>query len=169
MTVKNYLKLEFPSQAENIALARVAVAAFASQLDFTLPDLDDIRVAVSEAVTNVVVHAYANAGPGSPGSPGSQGSHGSHGGHGGPGKVFVEAEIGEDRVLTVRIADQGVGIADLEAARAAAGQGSGEHLGIGFSVMESCMDTLNVESESGRGTIVHLTKRAAGLPDGDES
>lgn len=146
---KNYIKLEFPAQPENIALARVAVAAFASQLDFTLPDLDDIRVAVSEAVTNVVVHAYPNAAA--------------------PGKVFVEAAIGADQTLEVRVADQGIGIADLEVARAAAGQGSGEHLGIGFNVMESCMDSLNVQSESGRGTIVHLTKKVARVPHEGQS
>ena len=141
---KNYLKLEFPAVAENIALARVAVAAFASQLDFTLPDIDDIRVAVSEAVTNVVVHAYPS-------------------GIDGTAKVFIETSL-DGEVLEIRIADQGTGIADLEAARAAAGQGNDEHLGIGFNIMESCMDSLDVQSQSGRGTIVQMTKKAERVP-----
>jgi stage II sporulation protein AB (anti-sigma F factor) len=139
----NHLKAEFPSLAANIPLARVIVAAFATQLDFTLPDLDDIRVAVSEAVTNAVVHAY----------PGFA-----------PGKVFIEVRT-EGEVLHVTVADQGAGMVDVGAARAAAGaQGDSERLGIGFDVIEACMDTLSVESESGRGTVVRMTKRRVAPP-----
>jgi stage II sporulation protein AB (anti-sigma F factor) len=133
--MKNYMRLEFPSFAENIGLARVTVASFASQLGFTVPELDDIKLAISEAVTNSIVHAYM----------------------GGAGRVLIEAEIDNGK-LEVRVLDEGCGILDIRAAMEPEYTTATDRMGLGFAFMSSCMDELEVESEPGRGTIVRMMK-----------
>lgn len=132
----NSLRLEFPSLPANVALARVCVAVFASQLDPSVSDVDDIKLAVSEAVTNAVLHAYPDQ----------------------PGMVRVVATL-SDGTVTVRVEDDGCGIADIDKAREPEFSTQPDHLGLGFAFMESAMDQVKVESEPGRGTVVTLIKR----------
>ncbi|MBE3589684.1 MAG: anti-sigma F factor [Firmicutes bacterium] len=134
----NHLTIEMPSRPENVGVARVSLAAFASQLDFTLAELEELKVAVSEAVTNCVLHAYP----------------------GRTGEVKVEAWISEGE-LGVRVTDWGVGIEDVEQARQAAYTSSQDpdHLGLGFTFMENFMDRVEVWSQPGAGTVVTMTKR----------
>ena len=126
--------MEIASRTENIALVRVAVAIFAGELDFTLGELEEIKVAMSEVVSNAVRHGYA----------------------GGEGTVRVEAEI-TGPWLVVTVEDRGRGMADVEAARAA-GSDDPERMGMGFLFMESFMDRVTVESTPGEGTRVRLEK-----------
>jgi len=129
--------LTIPAKSENEALARVTVAAFAGRLHPTLDELDDLRTAVSEAVTNAVVHGYPH----------------------GDGMITVRCNTQGQRI-TVEIADHGVGIADIEKAREpfyTTGP-SQERSGMGFTVMEAFTDTLLVESAPGKGTTVHMEK-----------
>lgn len=135
MEPQNELVLEFPSLPENVGLARVAVAAFAGQLDFTLAELEEVKVAVSEAVTNCVVHAY----------------------DGQPGRVRVVARRQGPR-LEVVVEDRGVGIPDIQQARQPAWSTDPDRMGLGFVFMESFMDGLEVESRVGEGTRVRMWK-----------
>lgn len=135
MELRNEVKLEFPSRAENVGLARVSMAAFAGQLDFTLPDLEEIKVAVSEAVTNCIVHAYGD----------------------GTGLIRVSATLG-DGSLKVTVEDWGRGITDVEQARQPSFSTEPERMGLGFVFMESFMDKVEVDSNPGRGTRVHMWK-----------
>jgi stage II sporulation protein AB (anti-sigma F factor) len=138
MNVLNEMKLEFLSRSANEALARSAVSQFAAQLDPTLEELGDIKTAVSEAVTNAVVHAYPDK----------------------LGQVFISARILEGGVLEVKVRDKGVGIEDIEGARAPLyTTGGEERSGMGFTIMESFMDKLKVRSAPGRGTTVAMRKR----------
>jgi stage II sporulation protein AB (anti-sigma F factor) len=134
----NTMELRLPSRQENVGVVRVAVAAFASALPFTLPELEELRVAVSEAAGNVALHAY----------PGEV------------GEMVVRARIA-DGALTVEVIDSGRGIADVEAARRPEFTTSQdpEHLGLGFTFMEQFSDELEVASEVGRGTRVRMVKR----------
>lgn len=136
---RNYLKMEFYSRAENVAVARLTVATMASQLDFTLSEIEEIKVAVSEAVSNAVIHAY----------PGEM------------GLIQVEVVL-EDGQLRVVVSDQGRGITDLAKARQPSFSTDPERMGLGFSFMESFMDTLEVSSRPGQGTRVEMTKRPTG-------
>jgi len=132
----NQMKLEFLSIPSNVAFARVAVAAFASQLDYTLTDLDEIKVAVSEAVGNAIIHGYENA----------------------PDKfVRVYAALTED-YLEIRVEDDGKGIDDVKKALQPAFSTDPERLGLGFVFIQSFMDDLKVESRPGSGTIVTMRK-----------
>jgi len=138
MNITNYIGLEFPSRSANEAFARQAVAAFAAQLDPTLEELGDIKTAVSEAVTNAIVHAYPDT----------------------IGKVKVRARILEDHVLEVSIRDWGRGISDVEQARQPLfTTGGEERSGMGFTIMESFMDSLRITSRVGKGTQVVLRRR----------
>ena len=138
MKFENYMILEFPSKSCNEAFARSAVACFASQLDPTLEELGDIRTAVSEAVTNAIVHAYPNE----------------------IGNVMLRCRILKDNVLDIVIKDKGVGIPDVEQAkRPAFTTGGTERSGMGFTIMESFMTTLSVSSQPGKGTSVHMRRR----------
>ncbi|MGE5553175.1 MAG: ATP-binding protein [Betaproteobacteria bacterium] len=129
----NYLRLEFPSRAENIGVVRLAVAAFASRLPFTVSDLQhDLRVAVSEIVTNAVVHGYPKR----------------------PGRVVVEAWV-EDGRLVVVVEDWGRGFNPEAAAEP---DPEGEHMGIGLQIVRACMDRVEIKSECGRGTRVRMEK-----------
>lgn len=140
----NYMKLEISAISVNEGFARSAVAAFALSLNPSLSELSDIKTAVSEAVTNGVVHAYK----------------------GGEGKIIVECstEQNEGGVLHIRVTDFGVGIQDVQQAVAPfyttlAGE---ERSGMGFTIMETFMDGFSVESEYGKGTSVYMQKRIGG-------
>ena len=138
MKFENYMILEFPSRSTNEAFARSAVACFASQMDPTLEELGDIRTAVSEAVTNCIVHAYPNA----------------------LGIITVRCRILKDNVLDIVVKDRGVGIADTEQARRPMfTTGGTDRSGMGFTIMESFMDEMRVRSRPGKGTTVVLRKR----------
>jgi len=134
----NYIKLEFPSRSVNEGFARSAVASFAAQLDPTLEELGDIKTAVSEAVTNAIVHAYPET----------------------IGKIALRAKIQRDNTIEITVRDSGAGIADLEQAKTPMfTTGGEERSGMGFTIMESFMDTLRVRSAPGRGTTVTMKKK----------
>ena len=138
MKFENYMILEFPSKSVNEAFARSAVACFAAQLDPTLEELGDIRTAVSEAVTNCIVHAYPE----------------------GFGMITLRCRILKDNMLDIVIKDKGIGIADLEQARRPAfTTGGGERSGMGFTIMESFMSSFEVTSIPGKGTTVHMRRK----------
>ncbi|MDR0858260.1 MAG: anti-sigma F factor [Oscillospiraceae bacterium] len=137
----NYIKFEFPSLSANEAFARNAVACFAAQLDPTLDEIGDIKTAVSEAVTNCIVHAYPED----------------------IGKVFVRCRFLADAALEIVVRDTGVGIADIAKAREPLyTTGGDERSGMGFSMMEGFTDYLRVTSKPGRGTTVTLRKKIGG-------
>ena len=136
----NYITLEFLSRSSNEAFARTAVACFAAQMDPTLGELEDIKTAVSEAVTNAIVHGYPNV----------------------LGKVLVKAKICEGNVLEVSVKDRGRGIPDVEKARQPMfTTGGEERSGMGFTIMESFMDHISVKSAPGKGTTMTLRKKLA--------
>ena len=138
MKFENYMILEFPSRSINESFARSAVACFASQMDPTLEDLGDIRTAVSEAVTNCIVHAYPD----------------------GFGIITLRCRILKDNVLDIVIKDKGVGIADLEQARRPTfTTGGAERSGMGFTIMEGFMTSFEVFSQPGKGTSIHMRRK----------
>ena len=138
MRAENYIKIEFPSRSVNEGFARAAAAAFAAQLDPTLEELGDIRTAVSEAVTNCIVHAYPDR----------------------LGRVSLRLRLFEDNSLEIQVKDWGVGIADVEEARRPMfTTGSAERSGMGFTIMESFMDAVKVRSRPGKGTVVTLRRK----------
>ena len=138
MKFENYMILEFPSKSANEAFARSAVACFAAQLDPTMEELGDIRTAVSEAVTNCIVHAYPS----------------------GLGMITVRCRILKDSVLDIVIKDKGVGISDIEKARQPMyTTGGSERSGMGFTIMESFMTSFSVVSQPGKGTSVHMRRK----------
>ena len=142
MKYKNHMKLEFPSNDCNEAFARSAVACFASQLNLTLEELGDIRTAVSEAVSNCIIHAYPN----------------------GLGIIILRCRILKDNTLDIVIKDRGVGISNLEQAKKPMyATGSGEQSGMGFTIMESFMTELSVTSIPGKGTTVHMKKESKNM------
>ncbi len=136
--MKNTMKIIFPAIPENESLARTVCAAFVLELDPTVEEMSEIRTAVSEAVTNSVIHGYGGKG----------------------GDIEIAAEL-EDRTVTYTIKDKGCGIENIEKAKEPlySGSGDSERSGMGFSIMEAFMDELEVESEPGRGTVVKLVKR----------
>lgn len=141
----NYIVFEFLSRSANEGFARGAVACFAAQLDPTLEELGDIKTAVSEAVTNAIVHAYPNT----------------------LGKIVVKAKILEGNILEVTVRDWGKGIADVEKARQPLyTTGGEERSGMGFTIMESFMDKLTVRSTEGKGTRVTMRRRILPRPAG---
>ncbi|MDI9484210.1 MAG: anti-sigma F factor [Bacillota bacterium] len=137
MKTANWIKLEIPSDTRNVAFARTAVALFASQLDWTLDELEDIKVAVSEAVSNSVIHGYSLQ----------------------EGVVIVEARY-EGPELSISIEDFGQGIADIEQAQEVGFTSiPEERMGLGFTFMHEYMDQVLVASEVGKGTKVTMVKR----------
>ena len=143
MTVNNYIKLEFPSKSVNEGYARSAVAAFAAQLDPNLEELGDIKTAVSEAVTNCIVHAYPDA----------------------LGPVILKAKILPGNVLDITVKDRGCGIADVEQARKPMfTTGGQERSGMGITIMESFMTEFRIQSALNKGTTVHMKRKL--LPRG---
>ena len=137
MKEQNYIKLEFPSRSVNEAFARAAAAAFAAQLDPTMEELGDIRTAVSEAVTNAIVHAYPDK----------------------IGRISLRLRILEGQVLEISVRDWGRGIEDVEQAmKPLFTTGGGERSGMGFTIMSSFMDKLRVRSAPGKGTTVVMRR-----------
>ncbi|MBQ9845703.1 MAG: anti-sigma F factor [Oscillospiraceae bacterium] len=138
MKSQNFMKLNFPSKSVNEGFARSAVAAFCAQLDPTVEQINDIKTAVSEAVTNCIVHGYRDT----------------------FGIIYITATI-TDSTVTVKIADRGVGIEDVGRAMQPlfTTDPNGERAGIGFAVMQSFMDSVKVRSTPGRGTRVVMTKK----------
>ena len=138
MGYDNIMKLEFLSKSTNEKFARVAVASFVSQLDPTIEELSEIKTAVSEAVTNSIVHAYDDE----------------------LGMISISAQIKGDMV-TIQIKDKGKGIADINKAKEPlyTTKPDLERSGMGFTIMESFMDKLVVKSELNKGTSVTMSKR----------
>ena len=138
MKFENYMILDFPSKSANEAFARSAVACFAAQMDPTLEELGDIRTAVSEAVTNAIVHGYPDE----------------------LGIITLRCRILKDNVLDIVVKDRGVGIADVEKAKQPMfTTGGSDRSGMGFTIMESFMTSLTITSEPGKGTTVHMRRR----------
>ena len=130
--------LEFPSRSSNEAFARNAIACFAAQMDPTMEELGDIKTAVSEAVTNCIVHAYPDE----------------------IGVITMRCRILKDQVLDIVIKDKGVGIADVEQARTPAfTTGGKERSGMGLTIMESFMTSLEIRSAPDIGTTVHMRRK----------
>ena len=140
MRLENHVTLEFPSNSANEGFARAAAACFAAQLDPTLEEINDVKTAVSEAVTNAIVHAYPDT----------------------LGKIVMKLRIREDHSLEIVVRDWGQGIEDIERARMPLfTTGSEERSGMGFTIMESFMDQLKVRSIPGKGTTVTMRRRIA--------
>ena len=138
MKQQNYIKLEFPARSVNEGFARAAAAAFAAQLDPTMDELGDIKTAVSEAVTNAIVHAYPDT----------------------VGTVQMRLRILEGAQLEITVRDRGRGIPDVkQAMEPMYTTGGEERSGMGFTIMSSFMDGLRVRSAAGRGTTVTMKKR----------
>lgn len=138
MKALNTVKITFPSRSVNEGFARSALSAFAAQADPTLDELADVKTAVSEAVTNCIVHAYANT----------------------IGPITLTAALYEDGTLRVAVADKGCGIPDVsKAMEPLFTTGGAERAGLGFAVMESFMDSVKVRSAPSKGTRVTLSKR----------
>ena len=140
MKVENYAALEFPSRSANEGFARAAAACFAAQLDPTLEEINDVKTAVSEAVTNAIVHAYPDT----------------------LGKVELKLRLYPGNELELIVRDWGVGIPDIEQARTPLfTTGNEERSGMGFTIMESFMDSVKIRSTPGKGTTVTMRKRFA--------
>ena len=138
MKCENQMTLEFPSKSINESFARAAVACFAAQLDPTLDELGDIKTAVSEAVTNSIVHGYPDT----------------------IGTITLRCRILAGNVLDIVIKDKGRGIENVEEARQPMfTTGGAERSGMGFTIMESFMTELKVSSQLGRGTTVHMKRK----------
>lgn len=136
--LKNKFSMVIMSRSSNESFARTAVAAFAAQLDPTIEEINDIKTAVSEAVTNCIVHGYRDK----------------------IGKIYIETAIFDDNTVRVRIRDKGVGIEDIDTAMQPLYSSlGGERAGLGFSVMQSFTDSMSVRSKVGVGTTVTLIKR----------
>lgn len=135
------MRLEIESRSVNEAFARAVVSAFAAQLDPTIEELSDLRTAVSEAVTNCIVHAYALS----------------------VGQIYITASVYPDGMFSVKIRDKGCGIDDVQQAmQPLFTTRGGERAGLGFAVMESFCDRIRVRSVPGKGTCVTLYKRIHG-------
>ena len=139
MKFENYMILEFPSRSVNEGFARSAVACFAAQMDPTLEELGDIRTAVSEAVTNSIVHGYKYK----------------------SGIVYIGVKYYNDRTVVIEIRDKGCGIENVKKAMAPlfTTDTSGERSGMGFAVMQTFMDKLDVRSIRGQGVRIIMTKK----------
>lgn len=140
MKVTNEIKLTIDSKSINEGFSRAVIAAFAALLDPTVEELSDIRTAVSEAVTNAIVHGYKEK----------------------MGKIYITACSTDNNTIRIKIRDRGVGIEDIEKARQPLFTTlAGERAGLGFAVMESFMDKVRVRSAVGKGTTVTLEKTIA--------
>ncbi len=136
-TINNF-NLNIPSRSANESFARTAVSAFVAQLDPTLEEINDIKTAVSEAVTNCIVHAYKEQ----------------------IGKIYISCAITDNNTVKIKIKDNGIGIENIEQAMEPLYSSlGGERAGLGFIVMQSFMDSIKVRSTVGKGTTVTLTKK----------
>jgi len=137
----NEMKLRLPAKSINESVSRAIISAFAAELNPTVEEIGDLRCAVSEAVTNCIVHAYR------------------HLQNGEDGHIYISARLYDNREITVEISDNGCGIADVAEARAPMyTTGGDERCGMGFLVMESFTDSLTVKSKLGKGTTVLMRK-----------
>ena len=138
MKAENTTKIQFDSLSVNEAYARGAAAAFLARYDPTVPQLADLKTAVSEAVTNCIVHAYPDR----------------------IGEIYIAASLSESNLVTIKVRDHGCGIADVQKAMEPLfTTGGSERSGMGFTIMESFMDKLTVRSMQGKGTTVQMRKR----------
>ena len=136
--MSDILKMQILSRPENEAFARAAVAAFITRINPTLEEINDIKTAVSEAVTNAIVHAYPDE----------------------YGIITIRCRILKDNILDIVIKDKGIGIADVvQAMRPMFTTGGADRSGMGFTIMESFMTSFEVLSEPGKGTTVHMRRR----------
>ena len=134
----NRFRCIFPAKSVNEGFARSAMAAFASQLDPLVNDIADIKTAVSEAVTNCIVHAYPDR----------------------IGEIYIAASLSENNLITIKVRDRGCGIADVQKAMEPLyTTGGSERAGLGFAVMQELMDEVRVTSHPGGGTTVRLRRR----------
>ncbi len=135
--LKNEMKFEFISKSANESFARATVAAFVAQLDPTISEIADIKTAISEAVTNCIVHAYKH----------------------GLGYIYISVKIFDNGQVTIRIRDKGCGIENIsQAMEPLYTTGGAERAGLGFAVMQNFMDNIKVISKVDRGTTITLTK-----------
>lgn len=147
MKAINEMNVSFFSRSANEGFARASVAAFAAQLDPTVDELSEIKTAVSEAVTNCIVHAYRDT----------------------IGTIYIKAQIYEDGRLVIRVRDKGCGIENIEQAMEPMfTTGGEERSGLGFTVMQSFMDRVRVRSRVGKGTTVTLCRRLERRPMGND-
>ena len=138
MNILNEVSITFPSKSANEGYARAAVSAFAAQLDPTLEEIGDIKTAVSEGVTNCIVHAYPDS----------------------VGKIYIRLRIFEGNILEIVIRDKGLGIPDIDDAKTPMfTTGGSDRSGMGFTIMESFTDNLKVRSAPNKGTTVTMRKR----------
>lgn len=138
MQIQNKFNMTVTAKSVNEGFARASVAAFAAQLDPTLEEIGDIKTAVSEAVTNCIVHAYKEK----------------------IGKIYISAELLENRVIRIKVRDTGCGIENIEKAMEPLYTTvGGERAGLGFAVMQSFMDSVKVRSAPGKGTNVCMVKK----------
>jgi stage II sporulation protein AB (anti-sigma F factor) len=139
MTQTNFMKLQFASQSQNESFARVAVASFLAQLDPTMEELTEIKTVVSEAVTNAIIHGYEEQ----------------------EGIITITCTIEDQSLVTIEVQDNGRGIPDIELARQPlyTSKPELERSGMGFTIMESFMDSVEIQSEEGKGTTVRLVKK----------
>ena len=138
MNIVNSMELKIPSKSINESFARSVISAFILQLDPTISELSDIKTAVSEAVTNCIVHGYRDTG----------------------GMIYIKGEIAEDNTIIIKIRDKGKGIPDIKKAMEPLfTTGGEERAGLGFTVMESFMDKVKVSSKEDKGTTVTLYKK----------
>ena len=148
MKVINEFKMTVLSKSTNESFTRAAVSAFALQLDPTIDELSDIKTAVSEAVTNCIVHAYRES----------------------IGKIYITAQIRDDYSILIRIRDRGCGIDNIEQAmQPLFTTAGGERAGLGFAVMQSFMDSLKVRSKVGGGTSITMVKKISMRTNGNVS
>lgn len=137
----NDFKMNIPSKSVNEGFLRAVVSAFSALCDPTIEEINDIKTAVSEAVTNAIVHGYREK----------------------QGRIYIEANILSENVLRIKIKDKGEGIEDVKKAMEPLFTTAGDdRSGLGFTVMESFCDRVTVKSERGKGTLVTLTKKIAG-------
>lgn len=136
MAIKNQIVMRIQSLSENVGIARVSTAAFAALVDFTLNEIEEIKVAVSEAVSNAVIHGYEYQ----------------------DGEIEIKMTLYEDKIEYI-IIDHGRGIADIALARQPSYSSDPERMGLGFAFMESFMDELHIESEVNKGTQVRMVKK----------
>lgn len=137
MNIKNYVRFEFPSLAENVSFARSCVGAFASQLDCTLDEIEEVKLVVSEAVSNCIIHGYENRSN---------------------EKIVLMVSIMDDRSMEVIIEDYGKGIVDINQAMEPTFSSDEGRMGLGFTFMKSFMDDMEVTSVPGEGTSVRLQR-----------
>lgn len=141
MNIVNEFKLEVDSKSVNEAFCRVVVSSFITPLDPTIEELSDLKTAISEAITNCIVHGYREK----------------------QGKIYITGQIFDDNIVKIRIKDKGVGIADVkQAMQPLFTTGNEDRSGLGFTVMQSFCDRISVTSKIDKGTTVTLTKRILG-------